>query len=120
MLDKPSLSDVTLIAYPDDTLRRHVADSSLHLAALYRREPATSKNGLRMPAKWELVYRAGSPPSEAALHYVESRLQAYNDAALNQQLDKLGVRATLPAATERQPIGFARRTCRFRSPLSSR
>ena len=59
------------------------------------------------PAKWELVYRVGSPPSEAALHFVESRLQAYNDAALNQQLEKLGVGATMPASTDRRPISFA-------------
>jgi sodium transport system permease protein len=106
--DKEPLPDITLIAYPDQTLRRHVADSSLHLAALYRRERTDDPmTGLRTPAKWELVYRVGSPPSEAALHYVESRLQAYNDAALNQQLEKLGVGATLPAATVRRPISFA-------------
>ena len=33
---------------------------------------------------WELVYRAGSPTSEAALHYVESRLQAYNEKQLDR------------------------------------
>ncbi len=106
--DKEPLPDVTLVAYPDQTLRRHVADSSLHLAVLYRRDAVgDSKKGLRFPAKWELVYRVGSPPSEAALYFVESRLAAYNDAALNQQLEKMGVSATLPAATERRPISFA-------------
>ena len=34
-----------------------------------------TKNGLQTPFVWELIYRAGSPTSEAALHYVESRLQ---------------------------------------------
>jgi sodium transport system permease protein len=107
-LVKEPLPEITLVTYSDETLRRHVADSSLHLAAIYHPERAnTSKKGLRAAAKWELVYRAGSPPSEAALYFVESRLQAFNDAALNQQLQKLGVSATIPAATVRRPISFA-------------
>ena len=106
--EKEALPDITLVAYPDETLRRHVADSSLHLAAIYQRGSENDAgNGLRTPARWELVYRAGSPTSEAALHYVESRLGAYNDAAVNQQLVKLGVRATQPADTVRRPISFA-------------
>lgn len=106
--EKEALPDITLIAYPDQTLRRHVANSSLHLAAIYRevRQNAAG-NGLRTPAKWELVYRSGSPTSEAALHFVESRLEAYNDAALNRQLLKLGVGATQPAETVRRPISFS-------------
>jgi sodium transport system permease protein len=104
--DKEPLPEVTLVAYPDQTLRRHVADSSLHLAAIYRNEPDNSAKGLRSPAKWELVYRAGSPPSEAALHFVESRLQALNDNAVHQQLQRLGVGATIPAASFRRPISF--------------
>ncbi len=108
LTDKEPLQDITLVAYPDQTLRRHVADSSLHLAAIYRKDQSNNtKNGLHAPAKWELVFRVGSPPSEAALHFVEARLQAYNDAALNQQLEKLGVAATMPAGTERRPISFA-------------
>jgi ABC-2 type transport system permease protein/sodium transport system permease protein len=99
---------INLVAYPDETLRRHVADSSLHLAVIYRRDHANdSSKGLRTPVKWELVYRAGSPTSEAALHYVESRLEAYNDAVINQQLLKLGVTATQPADTVRRPISFS-------------
>src|SRR4051812_26557079 len=106
--EKEALPDITLVAYPDQILRRHVADSSLHLAAIYQRGSENEAgNGLRTPAKWELVYRAGSPTSEAALHYVESRLEAYNDAAVNQQLVKLGVRATQPADTVRRPISFS-------------
>jgi sodium transport system permease protein len=106
--EKEALPDVNFFAYPGQLLRRHVADSSLHLAAIYQRgSEKESGNGLRTPARWELVYRAGSPTSEAALHYVESRLDAYNDAAVNQQLVKLGVRATQPADTVRRPISFA-------------
>src|SRR6476620_9284193 len=108
LTEKEALPDITLVMYPDETLRRHVADSSLHLAVIYRRDGANdSSKGLRTPVKWELVYRAGSPTSEAALHYVESRLEAYNDAVVNQQLVKLGVRATQPADTVRRPISFA-------------
>ena len=106
---KEPLPEVTLVAYPDETLKRHVADSSLHLAALYRHEPGErADQGLLAPIKWELIYRAGSPTSEAALHFVESRLQAYNEAALNEQLKRLGVVAALPAATTRRPDRFRR------------
>src|SRR4051812_24224831 len=34
-LDKEPLPEVTLVAYPDRTLRRHVSDSSLHLGVIY-------------------------------------------------------------------------------------
>jgi ABC-2 type transport system permease protein/sodium transport system permease protein len=99
---------ITLVAYPDETLRRHVADASLHLAAIYRPDRSNkSENGLHTPAKWELIYRAGSPTSEAAVDFVESRLQAFNEAALHEQMKSLGVRAELPAATTREPISFA-------------
>ncbi len=106
--DKQGVQDVSLVVYPDDTLKRQVADSTLHLAAVYRREPTQdAQKGLQTPTKWELVYRAGSPTSEAALHFIESRLQAYNEVALNRQLERLGVTAAMPAAVERRPINFA-------------
>lgn len=96
------------VALPAEDLERHVVDSSLHLAVLARRElDADADQGLHMPMKWELVYRAGSPTSEAALHLVESRLQAFNEANLDQQLERLGVVAALPAATSRHPISFS-------------
>src|SRR6185295_4990689 len=44
--------------------------------------------------------------SEAALHFVESRLQAYNEAALDLELERLDVSADLPAATTRRPLTF--------------
>ena len=43
--------------------------------------------------RWKLVYRVGSPTSEAALHYVEARLQAYNEWYLDEQLKQLGMTA---------------------------
>lgn len=102
---KPS---VTLVAYPDANLERYVADSTLHLAAVHRRERVgDAKEGLQTPLVWELIFRVGSPPSEAALHFVESRLQAFNEDGLNQQLSRLGIVATLPAATERHPISYS-------------
>ncbi|MFO0787970.1 MAG: ABC transporter permease subunit/CPBP intramembrane protease [Pirellulales bacterium] len=100
--------EVTIVAYPDENLDRHVADSSLHLAVVHRRERTSEdKKGLQTPLVWELIYRAGSPTSEAALHFVESRLHAFNRVGLDQQLKELGVAAALPAATERQPINFS-------------
>jgi ABC-2 type transport system permease protein/sodium transport system permease protein len=89
-------------------LERHVVDSSLHLAALATRALRDRPDeGLHVPMSWDLVYRVGSPTSEAALHYVESRLQAYNESQLDSQLKKLGVMAALPASTTRHPIEFS-------------
>ncbi|HVT27301.1 MAG TPA: ABC transporter permease subunit, partial [Lacipirellulaceae bacterium] len=102
------LPEITWYTVPHQLLRRHVADSSLHLAALYRpNTPDNSANGLHTAATWELIYRPGSPLSEAALHFVESRLQAFNEVALNRQLKRLAVSADLPAATTRHPITYA-------------
>lgn len=99
---------VNIVASPDSNIERFVADSSVHLGAVFRRERTDKdKDGLQTPFVWELMYRVGSPTSEAALHFVESRLQAVNHAGLNQQLTKLGVAASLPAATERHPIGYS-------------
>src|SRR5205085_9319852 len=40
-------------------------------------------------------------------HYVESRLQAYNEAALNSELQRLGFSAELPTTITQRPISFA-------------
>jgi sodium transport system permease protein len=92
---------------PDGNLERLVADSTLHLGLVHRRERIDEdKKGLQTPLVWELIYRAGSPPSEAALHFVESRLQAANEVGLDAQLKEGNVSASLVAATERHPISF--------------
>jgi sodium transport system permease protein len=102
------LPDVNLFPLPESQLERHVADSTIHLAVLRRPESHDeSGNGIHTLATWELIYRPGSPTSEAALHFVESRLQAFSESSLNQQLKRLGVAAELPAATTRHPITFA-------------
>jgi len=99
---------VNVVASPDSDIERFVADSSVHLGAVFRRERTDKdEDGLQTPFVWELIYREGSPTSEAALHFVESRLQAVNHAGLNQQLKKLGVAASLPAATERHPVTYS-------------
>jgi len=93
---------------PSDEAVRHVVDSSLHLAALQRRTSDYDMDkGLQVPMTWELIYRTGSPTSEAALHFVESRLQTYSESQLNEELRRLGVIAALPAATQRRPVRFA-------------
>ena len=100
--------NASFIALEADELERHVIDSSLHVAVLANRNlKEHPKAGLRVPMKWDLVYRVGSPTSEAALHFVESRLQAYNESQLDRQLVRLGVVAALPAATTRHPISFS-------------
>jgi ABC-2 type transport system permease protein/sodium transport system permease protein len=92
---------------PED-LRRHVIDSSLHLVVLMQRDfKDDPERGLKAPTRWELVYRAGSPSSEAALHFVEERLQAYNEKHLDRQLREQGVVAAMPAATSRHPVSFS-------------
>jgi ABC-2 type transport system permease protein/sodium transport system permease protein len=93
---------------PNDDAERKVIDSSVHLVVLQSRPPnRDSDTGLHKPQIWQLVYRSGSQTSEAALHFVESRLNAYNELELNQQLERLEVEASLPAATERHPISFS-------------
>jgi ABC-2 type transport system permease protein/sodium transport system permease protein len=100
--------EVTIVDFPDANLERFVEDSSLHLAAVHRVERVNDgQKGLQTPLIWELIYREGSPTSEAALHYVESRLQAANEAGLNAELKRLAVSAELPAAVERRPISFS-------------
>ncbi len=100
--------DVTIVAYPDEDLQRFVADSSLHVAVVHRRDRRKEdEKGLQTPLVWELIYRAGSAPSEAALHFVESRLQAFNKVGLDAELKRMGVVVALPAATERHPVGYA-------------
>jgi ABC-2 type transport system permease protein/sodium transport system permease protein len=95
-------------ALSDHDAERYVIDSSVHLVAVHERQPGDdSEDGLQAPRLWELIYRSGSPASEAALHYVESRLQAYNELTLNQQLKRLGVTADLLAGTKRHPISFS-------------
>jgi hypothetical protein len=60
VLEKEPLPEITWVAYPDETLRRHVADSSLHLAAIYRPERVpSSRKGLQPAAQWELVAITG-------------------------------------------------------------
>jgi ABC-2 type transport system permease protein/sodium transport system permease protein len=90
-----------------EKLARHIGDSTLHLAVLARHNlDAEPDQGLESPRTWELVYRAGSPTSEAALHFVEARLNAVNAAQLDAQLKQLGVTAVLEAPTTRRAIEF--------------
>jgi sodium transport system permease protein len=112
----PGLSDptgdpeqtATIVPFSTDDLRRHVIDSSLHLAVVAQRDSGDDPQyGLKTPMTWQLIYRTGSPTSEAALHFVEARLQAFNERHLDRELRRLGVVAALPAATARQPISFA-------------
>jgi ABC-2 type transport system permease protein/sodium transport system permease protein len=93
---------------PAGTAKRHVEDASVHLAVfLQSREGNGAKNGLSIPTSWHLAFRAGSPTSEAALQFVESRLHAYNVSHLDLQLKRLGVMAASPATTHRHAVTFA-------------
>lgn len=104
--DKPPQWELYPMSVED--VVRHFGDSTLHIVVLARRNlDAAPDHGLESPRTWELVYRAGSPTSEAALHFVESRLNAVNAAQLDAQLKQLGVTAVLEAPTARRPIEFA-------------
>lgn len=88
--------------------KRHVIDSSLHLAILGRRDASEDeRHGLTAPMTWELVYRVGSPTSEAAMNFVESRLRAFSESQLDAQLRQLGVGAAMAAPTTRTAIDFS-------------
>lgn len=96
------------VVVPPDDAERQVIDSSVHLVARSRRQAeGENDTGLRTPRSWELLYREGSPTSEAALHYVEAALQAHNELELNAQLESQGVTVMLPASTARHPISFS-------------
>ncbi|MCC7474719.1 MAG: CPBP family intramembrane metalloprotease [Pirellulales bacterium] len=104
---RKALSAISLVARTDENLERHVVDSTIHLAVIERRTRPEQDQGLRSPRVWKLVYREGSRPSEAALHYVESRLNKVNELGLNEQLQRLHVTASMPAVTMREPIGYS-------------
>ena len=73
--DSSNVPKVLLEDFPDANLERYVRDI-IHLAIVHRRETTDgAEKGLQTPLVWELIYRAGSPASEAALHFVESRLK---------------------------------------------
>jgi ABC-2 type transport system permease protein/sodium transport system permease protein len=99
---------VQFIVADSKQLERLVIESGVHLAVLANRAlRERPTEGLHVPMAWELIYRVSSPTSEAALHYVESRLQAFNESSLDSQLRELGVVAALPATTTRHPIDFS-------------
>lgn len=99
---------ITWVEISADEVDQHMADSSLHLAVLRKRDSDDkSDEGLTSPRTWELVYRIGSPTSEGALQFVESRLRAFSELNLDRELEKLGVTVDMPADTTRRAIDFA-------------
>jgi ABC-2 type transport system permease protein/sodium transport system permease protein len=100
--------DLNFLLVPAEDMSRGVADSTIHLGIIARRAPDDEdEHGLGKPMTWELVYRAGSPTSEAALLFVESRLIAFNARQLDQQLKDLGIRIAMPAATTRNAVEYS-------------
>jgi len=92
---------------PDDEVERCVSNADVHLAILPMQERPNHADGLGHPSSWDLYYRAGSPASEAALRYVETRLRAYSESKLDAQLKTLGVAAALPASSQRHAIDYS-------------
>jgi sodium transport system permease protein len=94
---------------PRDSIERCVSNADVHVAIVPSRTARKDDdaNGLAHPLSWELFYRSGSPTSEAALRYLESRLQAYSEAQLDAQLKQLGIAAALPASSQRHAIDYS-------------
>jgi sodium transport system permease protein len=96
------------VELPTSESERQVIDASVHLAVIPKHAArGHDDDGLGRPLTWELLYRRGSPSSEAALRYVELRLGALNESRLDQQLKELGVSAVLPAACTRRAVEFS-------------
>lgn len=99
---------VRWMLFPPGTAEQYVANASIDLAVVLRQHPdKVVERGLSSPRSWQLYFRTGSPMSEAALRFVESRLRAYNNTHLDEQLKRLGVAAALPATTHRRSVEFA-------------
>jgi sodium transport system permease protein len=93
---------------PSDEAERQVVNATVNLAVLPLHAAGNHDDeGLGRPLTWELYYRNGSPASEAALRYVELRLQSLNESHLDQQLKELGVSTVLPAPTTRRAVDFS-------------
>ena len=73
------------LLFPHGTAERHVADATVHLAVVRQTQAADqAESGLSIPDAWLLLFRSGSPTSEAALQFVESRLHAFNDTHVDR------------------------------------
>ena len=88
---------------------RKVADGSIDIAILTNTpKPSSAQQDSKRPVgetlDCELLYRQGSPTSQAALEYVEDRLQALNELALRRQLKAANVVVSLPTRIEPREI----------------
>ncbi|MEX2112217.1 MAG: ABC transporter permease subunit/CPBP intramembrane protease [Pirellulales bacterium] len=96
-----------------EAAERSVVDAMVHLAVIPKNGASGDGgddhdgDGLDRPLTWELHYRLGSPTSEAVLRYIETRLQAFSESQLDEQLKTLGIAADLPASSERHAIDFS-------------
>ena len=93
--------------FPASSLESQVADNTVHLAV--RVQQSTAPDGERQ--RWvecELMYRAGSSASQRAMHIVEDRLRAVNDASLSMRLTRAGLPAGVPAAVTLKAIAAGR------------
>ncbi len=101
-------SDVEWYLISPEDAQRYVMDSSVHLAVLRRHKPGGSpETGLRGSQTWELIFSPGSPTSEKALRFVQTRLRALNNSQLDIQLRRLGVAAAMPAPYRLCPVQFS-------------
>ncbi len=92
---------LTVRPNPEDDVAAGEAD----LAVLVQRGPASAgRNSSLGPLRCELVSRAGSTLSQAALDYVQERLQAVNEFSVQQQLRSLGRKLQYPARLTRRTV----------------
>jgi sodium transport system permease protein len=106
--DRPQPTIVAVVL-PKGFAERHVIDATVHLAIVRDRGAgdADDGDGLDRPSSWQVYYRSGSLTSEAAARYVQTRLRAFSESRLDQQLKNLGVSAALPADTTLRALDYS-------------
>ncbi len=94
----------TLVFSAGSRLEQSVRDLNLDLAIRIETPPARHDPRALPPINCQLIYRANSPGSEAALAHVEERLRAVNEYRLRERLGRLGIDRIHAAEMARHPV----------------
>ncbi len=90
-------------------LESQVASNSVHVAVRIRYGTARGMNRQRVPpAACELIYRANSPASRRAMHFVDDRLRVINETSLRMRLERAELWAGVPAAVSHKVVAMGR------------
>jgi ABC-2 type transport system permease protein/sodium transport system permease protein len=97
--------DVALRWFGGAKLETHVANLDVHVGVIMRTADADANGGDAMlPVQCEVLFRENSPMSLRAMQFVETRLQAVNEATLRTRLAQLRVPVQLPAEVSLRSI----------------